>query len=111
MIAKARSMKGRAVPTFDRKRFPGDDKPWIPDEEFECRHTICPKCDNTDQGKTIVSLDAVLNGDISPSLAVGLSFEDSGRPVADANVVKNLGCQAVPLVRNVAFLFGTLGSK
>ena len=49
-----------------------------------------------------MSLDGVLNGDISPDLATATSFQHlGGRPVYHADALKSLGYRAVPMVRNV----------
>lgn len=71
----------------------------MPNVRFECQHKICHRCHPTGRDKSWVSLDAVLNGDILPTVATGFAFSymDS-RPMANADVVKNIGYRAVPLV-------------
>ncbi|AEO69557.1 uncharacterized protein THITE_2012147, partial [Thermothielavioides terrestris NRRL 8126] len=76
-----------------------DDKPWVPDWRFECQYRVCHRCRPDSRQKSWLSLDAVLNGDILPTVATGFSFSLQGfRPCGDVNVVKTLGCRAIPLV-------------
>ena len=72
----------------------------MPDGSFECQHKVCHRCHSIGRDKSWVSLNGVLEGDILPNVAVGFSFSYMGiRPCTDANVVKNIGYQPVPLVR------------
>lgn len=49
--------------------------------------------------RSYLSLDGVVNGDIPPSAAVGFGFSlMRARPVIDPEIVKNIGCRAVPIV-------------
>lgn len=60
----------------------------------ECRTTMCPSCGRVGNGEqqAFLSLDGVLKGDIPAAAAVGFGFRAlGGRPVANANVVRNLG--------------------
>lgn len=60
----------------------------------ECRINPCTHCGRFGNGEqqTLLSLDGNLSGDIPPSAAVGLGFLSlGGRPVANANIVENLG--------------------
>ncbi|CAN8097312.1 unnamed protein product [Discula destructiva] len=73
---------------------PADDKPFLMPQVEECRTTLCPRCGRVGNGEqqAFLSLDGVLNGDIPPAAAVGFGFRAlGGRPVANANIVKNLG--------------------
>ncbi|KAK3301648.1 uncharacterized protein B0T15DRAFT_405376 [Chaetomium strumarium] len=82
------------------KIYPDDTMPWVRQETHECQHVVCHQCYPRGREKSWVSLNGVLNGDILPTVATGFSFSYSGsRPCADANVVRNIGCRAVPLVR------------
>ncbi|KAK4237288.1 hypothetical protein C8A03DRAFT_16167 [Achaetomium macrosporum] len=81
-------------------RYPDDTMPWVRREKYECQYMICHHCYSRAKEKSWVSLNGVLNGDILPSVATGFSFSYSGsRPCADVNVVRDIGCWAVPLVR------------
>lgn len=60
----------------------------------ECTISLCPRCGRLGAGEqqSFLSLDGVLKGDIPPSAAVGFGFRAlGGRPVANANIVRNLG--------------------
>jgi hypothetical protein len=63
-------------------------------------YVACPFCRPHYRERTYISLNAIADGDISPSAAAGYGFDCSaGRLVVDARLVMNLGCRAVPLVR------------
>lgn len=60
----------------------------------ECTTSLCPRCGRLGAGEqqSFLSLDGVLKGDTPPSAAVGFGFRAlRGRPVANANIVRNLG--------------------
>lgn len=70
------------------------DKPYLEPLQDECTATLCPSCGRAGAGEDLsfLSIDGVLKGDIPPSAAVGYGFRGmGGRPVANANIVKNLG--------------------
>lgn len=71
-----------------------EERPYIVDQAEECKATLCPRCGRGGVGEDLswLSLDGVLKGDIPASAAVGYGFRAlGGRPVANANIVKNLG--------------------
>lgn len=73
---------------------PADEKPYLVPQVEECRVTLCPRCGRMANGEqqSFLNLDAILMGDIPPSAAVGFGFRAmGGRPVANANIVKNMG--------------------
>lgn len=69
-------------------------RPYLVPEHQECKTTLCPRCGRAGLGEYqgYLNLDGILKGDIPPTAAVGYGFRPlGGRPVANANVVKNLG--------------------
>lgn len=71
-----------------------EERPYIVGQAEECKATLCPRCGRGGVGEdlTWLRIDGVLKGDIPASAAVGYGFRAlGGRPVTDANVVKNLG--------------------
>ncbi len=86
-----------------KKIYPDDKRPWVPSKHFQCHHTVCPSCHREKHRvKSWVSLNGVLNGDILPSVATGLSFNVLGsRPVVKASVAEMAGCRPVPLVSSL----------
>lgn len=106
-IAKERNQATHSVRSA-RRNFPDDNRPWMPDKRYECRHTVCHRCHHNGRDKSWVSLNGVLEGDVLPNVAVGLSFRYMGaRPCVDARVVRNIGYRAVPLVRIPIPSFGS----
>jgi len=82
-----------------KRRFPDDKHPWVPNERYECQFMVCHHCYPIGKDKSWVSLDGVLNDDIMPSVATGAGFiKYGGRPFADAEIVREIGCRAVPTV-------------
>lgn len=72
----------------------------MPDSRYECQYKVCQACHSLGKEKSWTSLDAVLSGDILPTTATGFGFSHLGvRPVGDANILRNIGLRAVPLVR------------
>jgi hypothetical protein len=83
---------------YARQKYPDSRVPWAPANE--CQHKVCQDCHSIGKDKSWLSLNGVLNGDIPPQATTGFSFSHIGvRPEADAEVVSNIGCRAVPLVR------------
>lgn len=73
-----------------------EQKPYLEPLGNECMVTVCSACGRggTGEDMSFLSIDGVLKGDIPPSAAVGYGFRGiGGRPVANANIVKNLGLQ------------------
>lgn len=73
---------------------PASERPYIVGQAEECKATLCPRCGRGGMGEDLawLSIDGVLKGDIPASAAVGYGFRAlGGRPVADANIVRNLG--------------------
>lgn len=70
------------------------DRPYLVGQAEECSATLCPRCGRGGMGEDLawLSIDGVLKGDVPATAAVGYGFRAlGGRPVADANIVKNLG--------------------
>lgn len=60
---------------------------------------ICPVCRTGAADRAYLSLDAVANGEVPPTAAVGYGFHVMGeRPVVDAEILKTIGCRPAPLV-------------
>lgn len=74
------------------------DRPFLKNETQECRQTLCPACGKGMMGEQVsfVDLDGILRGDIPPTVALGYGFRKSGRPIADANIVRNIGLRRAP---------------
>lgn len=70
---------------------PPNEKPFIMSQSSECKGKSCPYCGRRGrrEPQTFLSIDSVLKSDFSPTAAGGYGFHC--RPVANANVVKNLG--------------------
>ncbi|RCI07596.1 hypothetical protein L249_1646 [Ophiocordyceps polyrhachis-furcata BCC 54312] len=67
-------------------------KPWVATFPEECRYRVCPRCRPALADRAFLSLNAVANGDIPPTAAVGYGFHTMGeRPVFDAEMVQTLG--------------------
>ncbi len=71
----------------------------MPRESYSCKLLICHRCHKGGRDKSWVNLNGVLNGDILPSVATGLSFTELGyRPLVDASMVERMGrCNVRPL--------------
>ncbi|KAK3374862.1 hypothetical protein B0H63DRAFT_481048 [Podospora didyma] len=80
---------------------PNEDMPWLPNEKYECKYTVCQYCyGKGGLDRCWLSLDGVLSGDIPPHAATGFGFSViKERLVADASIVKNIGYRAVPMPR------------
>lgn len=74
------------------------ERPFLKNEAQECKQTLCPACGKGMMGEEVsfLDLDGILRGDIPPTVALGYSFRKSGRPIADANIVRNIGLRKVP---------------
>ena len=101
VIAEERSRPDEAFSrNKTRLRFPDDDRPWVPSEQFECQHKACHRCYPVGAERSWVSLNAVANGDIAPSLAIGFSWSYSRtRPPCPVFQIPDF-LPAVPLVSN-----------
>lgn len=99
-IAEERRNAGRLSSHYADKKYPDSNTPWVPSPLWECQHKVCQDCHHLGSDKSWLSLNGILNGDIPPHAATGFSFSHMGfRPKADVEVVKNIGYNAVPLVR------------
>lgn len=80
------------------------DRPFLKNEAQECKQTLCPACGKGMLGEEVsfLDLDGVLRGDIPPTAALGYSFRKSGRPIADVNIVRNIGLRKIPEKNNQA---------
>lgn len=77
---------------------PNSGRPFLKNEAQECKQTLCPACGKGMMGEEVsyIDLDGILKGDIPPTVALGYGFRKSGRPIADVNVVRDLGLRKVP---------------
>lgn len=80
------------------------ERPFLKNETQECKQTLCPACGKGMMGEEVsfLDLDGILRGDIPPTVALGYGFRKSGRPIADANIVRNLGLREEPEKENQA---------
>ncbi|KAI0017352.1 hypothetical protein F4780DRAFT_796531 [Xylariomycetidae sp. FL0641] len=79
-----------------------NSKPWVPDRDTECQAKYCHRCRPSCNARSFLSLNAVAQGDIPPTAAMGFGFHRMGtRPVLNANIVKNIGLRPVPWPRAV----------
>lgn len=82
----------------------GCERPYLKNETQECKQTLCPACGKGMMGDEVsfLDLDGILQGDIPPTVALGYGFRKSGRPIADANIVRNIGLRKAPEKKNQA---------
>ncbi|KAF7543626.1 hypothetical protein G7046_g9963 [Stylonectria norvegica] len=74
--------------------------PWVCADHEECQYKVCSFCRPGSADRAALSMNAVANGDISPTAATGFGFHILGeRPVVDANVVRNIGLRTAPPLR------------
>lgn len=77
--------EGAPVP-FDHK------KPWVRSVHEECQYRVCSRCRPGLADRAFLGLDAVAQGEIPPTAAVGYGFHIMGeRPVVDAEILEKLG--------------------
>lgn len=72
----------------------GNEKPYVVPQREECKTTLCPGCGRGGMAEeqSYLSIGGVLNNDFPPTASVGYGFRPlGGRPIADANIVRNLG--------------------
>ena len=75
--------------------------------ESECEYQICAQCRPGAADRTFLSLNAVANDEIMPGAATGFGFHVmGGRPIADARIVRNIGCLEEATVRSIATSYG-----
>ncbi|KAF4119733.1 hypothetical protein GMORB2_4399 [Geosmithia morbida] len=66
--------------------------PWVPKLSKECTYTACPRCRPGYAARSFLSIDAVANGEVLPTSALGFGFHPIGeRPVVDAEILKTIG--------------------
>lgn len=76
-----------------------NERPWVPPPHHHCQFKVCHRCYRGAAEKSWLSLDGIVNGDISPTAATGYAFSYmKERPICDVSVVNSLGYRAVPLV-------------
>ncbi|PHH85036.1 hypothetical protein CDD83_1001 [Cordyceps sp. RAO-2017] len=76
-------------------------KPWVRAIHEECRYRICSRCRPGLADRAFISLNAVANGEIPPTAAVGFGFHVMGeRPVINAEILKNMGRRPASPVKN-----------
>ncbi|KAJ4394954.1 hypothetical protein N0V85_006741 [Neurospora sp. IMI 360204] len=97
-IAEERRQPNHPRYEHAKKRFPDDDQPWMPSRETECSFTVCHSCYPSATEKNRISIDAVAEDDIQPTVAIGYGFSKlQSRPYAKAEIVRNIGYRPVPL--------------
>ena len=85
--------------TPGKGNYPNPDKPWAPNWRHECQYKVCHACQPFGNDKSMVSIDAILNNEVMPTVATGYGFSHlRARPLAEAEIAKNIGCRPVPLV-------------
>ncbi|KAK3296312.1 uncharacterized protein B0H64DRAFT_442624 [Chaetomium fimeti] len=95
-IANERSIFEHRTPQCARVKYPYDHKPWVPAPKSECQYKVCHSCFKLGYQKTWVSLDSVLKGDVSPTVATGFSFSfNRARPTCDADMVRDIGLNLI----------------
>ncbi|KAI0867015.1 hypothetical protein F4860DRAFT_15454 [Xylaria cubensis] len=88
------SYDGRRLKSAPGPSNPANTKPWVPRTE-DCQAIYCHHCRPSFRGRSFLSLDGIINGDIPPTAATNFGIQN--KPVADVRVVKNIGLRAVPL--------------
>ncbi|KAK3400963.1 hypothetical protein B0T20DRAFT_347316 [Sordaria brevicollis] len=100
-ISKERRRSCHSGHEHAKKRFPDDNQPWIPSRETECTFIVCHSCHPSATEKNHISIDAVANDDIRPTVAVGYGFSKlQSRPYVKADIVRNIGYRPVSLPIN-----------
>ncbi|PHH77016.1 hypothetical protein CDD80_1003 [Ophiocordyceps camponoti-rufipedis] len=70
-------------------------KPWLRTLTEECQYRVCPRCRPALADRAFLSLNAVAQGEIPPTAAVGFGFHTMGeRPVFDAESMRDFGLAA-----------------
>lgn len=76
------------------------DRPWLRNHTRPCEYTICPRCRPGAADRAYLSLNAIADGEIAPTAAVGYGFHAIGfRPVVDAEILRNIGDKEQMVVR------------
>ncbi|KAI1375862.1 hypothetical protein F4677DRAFT_446023 [Hypoxylon crocopeplum] len=97
-VAQKASSAIKPPPGFDDLR---SKKPWVPSEWDECQFKCCQTCRPSAEGRSYLSLDGIVKGDIPSTEAVSFGFHRVGttRPIIHPDRVKNIGTTAVPWPR------------
>ncbi|KAF4591459.1 hypothetical protein GQ602_001758 [Ophiocordyceps camponoti-floridani] len=70
-------------------------KPWLRTLNEECQYRVCPRCRPALADRAFLSLNAVAEGEIPPTAAVGFGFHTMGeRPVFDVESMRDFGLAA-----------------
>lgn len=73
----------------------------MPCRENECQFKVCHACHHFGMEKSFVSLNAILNDEVPPTVATAFGFSLLRfRQMSHANIVKNAGYRAVTIVRS-----------
>lgn len=73
----------------------------MPSREQECQFKVCHACHHFGMEKSFVSLNAILNDEVPPTVATAYGFSLLRfRQMSHANIVKNAGYRAVTIVRS-----------
>ncbi|KAK1835136.1 hypothetical protein QBC39DRAFT_251046, partial [Podospora conica] len=82
-----------------KDKAPYPDRPWMPSPDSECQFKVCQSCHHFAKEKSYVSLDAIVNDEVPPTVATAYGFGLLGfRQMSHVDVVKNAGYRPIPLV-------------
>ncbi|KAL8360654.1 hypothetical protein RB601_007114 [Gaeumannomyces tritici] len=93
-----RALYPRTAPGILRRRMDSivdtflGEAPWVPQEQDECRLSVCRQCRPYYSERCFLSLGGIADGDVPPTAALGFGFHvDESRPVIDVAVARRLG--------------------
>ena len=92
-------IKGPKVPPSLGTLDGPNQHPWTPSRGHECQFKCCHFCRPNMVERSYLDLDSIVKGDIPLTAAYGFGFHLSnpkGRPILNAEVVKNLGLRPNP---------------
>ncbi|KAF5589075.1 hypothetical protein FPANT_6417 [Fusarium pseudoanthophilum] len=85
------SLFGNLLPPLGFESSFGDKGQRTLDEDTLCQYKICQRCRPVCVDRAFLSLNAVADGEITPTAAAGFGFESlGGRPVIDKDVVRHI---------------------
>ncbi|KAH7308101.1 hypothetical protein B0I35DRAFT_104258 [Stachybotrys elegans] len=75
-----------------------NDVQWTRKSPPECTYKVCQNCRPGAADRAFLSIDAIAKGEIAPTAAAGYGFHVlGGRPIVNAEILKQIGCRPVPL--------------